>query len=78
MKINLILFNNISGDYITTYTSDEIIPNIGDILEINSAYETIIVLGHVEEYRKFYNSKIGKFKIGKDSTGNFGSCIKFI
>lgn len=43
-----------------------------------SYYETIIVLGHVEEYRKFYNSKIGKFKIGKDSTGNFGSCIKFI
>ena len=37
MKINLILFNDISGDYITTYTSDEIIPNVGDILEINSA-----------------------------------------
>lgn len=43
MKINLILFDNISGDYITTYTSDEIVPNIGDILEINS----------VEYYQEF-------------------------
>lgn len=43
-----------------------------------SYYETIIVLGHVEEYRNFYDSKTGNFKIGKDSTGNFGSCIKYI